>query len=686
MFKIAEPSFYLRKEFIEKYINKKPNFGFNGLGEIVFYRTYSRLICDDCLSREIDSTDEGNFCVECESKSIRNEFWYETVQRVVEGVYSIQKNHINSFKLGWDEERGQKSAEEMYDRIFTMKFLPPGRGLWAMGTSIIQKKGFGALNNCAFVSTENLQKELTKPFEFLMDMSMLGVGVGFDVKGAGTVEIHKPLEEQRIYTVADTREGWVESVKILLLSYFKKNQKTIEFNYSSIRPEGTLIRTFGGKASGSTPLKQLHERITTMFKDREGQLLTITDIVNVMNMIGCCVIAGNVRRTAEIVFGDYDNEEYLKLKDYQWDGKKYVGSNVERSAYGWTSNNSIFAKLGMNYERVAQQVSQNGEPGFLWLDNVQEYSRMNSKPDGKDRKAMGANPCVEQSLESYELCCLVETFPTLNVDLEDYKKTLKYTYLYAKTVTLGNTHWVETNRVLLRNKRIGCSMSGISQFIEKEGISVLKKWCEEGYKTLQKYDKIYSDWFAVPASIKMTSIKPSGTVSKLPGVTSGMHYPEANYFIRRIRVAKNSTLLPIIEQGGYHIEEDMTDSSSMVVDVPVAIEGIRTIEQVSAWEQMSLAAFLQKYWADNQVSCTVTFKEEEKKEIENMLNYFQYQLKGISLLPRIEMGSFPQMPEEKISKEEYDRLVSKIKPLDFSSKKGESSLGEKFCTNDSCSL
>ena len=145
-------NFKLKDEFIRKYISLNPGFGFNGLGELVYLRTYSRL------------KEDGT-----------NEQWYETIRRVVEGTYSIQKRHITQYDLGWDEDKAQESAQEMYDRMFQMKFLPPGRGLWAMGSSVIEERElYAALNNCAYCSTENLGKELTTPFEFLMDMSMLG--------------------------------------------------------------------------------------------------------------------------------------------------------------------------------------------------------------------------------------------------------------------------------------------------------------------------------------------------------------------------------------------------------------------------------------------------------------------------------------------------------------------------------
>ncbi|MFW6225439.1 MAG: fused protease/ribonucleoside-triphosphate reductase, partial [bacterium] len=284
------------------------------------------------------------------------------------------------------------------------------------------------------------------------------------------------------------------------------------------------------------------------------------------------------------------------------------------------------------------------------------------------------------------MCCLVETFPTKHESIEDYLRTLKFAYLYAKTVTLGNTTWAETNRVQLRNRRIGTSLSGIAQFIETRGIEELKSWLKQGYNTLKYYDDVYSDWLAIPKSIKLSTVKPSGTVSLLAGVTPGMHYPESNYYIRRIRISKNSSLLKEIINSGYKVEEDKNDSeNTMVVEFPVEIPNVRSISQVSMWEQLSIAAFLQKYWSDNQVSSTITFKEHEKNDIKNALNYFQYQLKSISFLPKIEKGAYPQMPYEEITKEQYEKEISNIKNIYLKDTK-EEAIPEKYCDTEHCEL
>ncbi len=652
--------FKLSENFINKYKRKKPPFGFNGLGELVYMRTYSRI-----------------------KENGKNERWWETVQRVVEGTYSMQMTWINSHQLGWNPWQAQKSAQDMYDRIFTMKFLPPGRGLWAMGTPITEEKGlYAALNNCAFVSTKTLKEDYSKPFCFLMDASMLGVGVGFDTKGAGEI-IVKGIQKDRdeiVYQIPDTREGWVESVRLLLESYFH-GQAPVEFDYNLIRPAGEPIKGFGGVASGYEPLEEVHEDIRKVLDINTGKPITITTIVDIMNLIGKCVVAGNVRRTAEIVFGDPHNEEYLDLKNYK--------VNPHRDQYGWTSNNSVFAELGMDYTDICKRIVDNGEPGLAWLDNMRHFSRMKNGGDDKDHRVAGGNPCLEQSLESYELCCLVETFPNNHDSFEDYARTLKYAYLYAKTVTLGRTHWSDTNRVMLRNRRIGCSVSGVAQFITNRGLDNLRLWLEDGYDVIQDWDGVYSDWFAVPKSIKTTSVKPSGTVSLLAGATPGLHYPESRFYIRRIRLSVNSDLIEPLKKAGYKIEKAFgSEDTTLVVEVPVDVgEGIRTVKELSIWEQFSLASFMQRHWADNQVSCTATFDPKtEADQLPNVLNYFQYRLKGISLLPRHDLGAYKQMPYEAIDEKEYNRQVKKLSNLSFGVIKNEEAEIDKFCNNDSCEI
>lgn len=284
-------------------------------------------------------------------------------------------------------------------------------------------------------------------------------------------------------------------------------------------------------------------------------------------------------------------------------------------------------------------------------------------------------------------------FPCRNIDLADFKRTLKFAFLYAKVVTLGQTHVPETNRVLLRNRRIGCSVSGLAQFVAKHNLDALKQWLTQGYDTIQYYDRVYSDWLAVPKSIKTTSVKPSGTVSLLAGATSGLHWPESRFYIRRVRLSRTSHLVERLRSEGYPIEPVADgDPNTVVVEFPIDVgEGVRTIDTVSMWEQLAMAAFLQRYWADNQVSCTVTFDPKtEGGQIAHALDYFQYQLKGISFLPRIDGGAYVQLPYQRIEEAEYLRRSAAITPASHLSGKPERSVSapdrlvDRFCDGDLC--
>ncbi len=663
-------SFKLDDDFVAQYKGVDPGFGYNGLGLLTYYRTYSRL------------KDDGT-----------NEQWFETVRRVVEGAYSLQKDHILSNELGWNNRKGQRSAQEMYDRIFKMKFLPPGRMLWALGTPTIHSKKVGqALFNCAFVSTNKMSvniEEAVKPFIFMMDMSMVGVGVGFDVEGAGSVEVNKQDSEEELYQIPDSREGWVSSVERLLFSFFARHfgfnkPCGVKFDYSKIRPAGATIQGFGGVSSGPEPLIKLHEQIRLVLNKLNGKHISITAIADIMNMIGQCVVAGNVRRTAQIALGAVNNDEYRKLKDYAWNSneQKYEGKMAHRAAWGWASNNSVKVNSETDFAEVAAQTAINGEPGYVFMDNIRAFSRMSDPADHKDSKAMGTNPCGEQTLESYELCCLIETFPSRAESKEDYLRTLKFAYLLGKTATLVNTTWAETNRVQKRNRRIGTSVSGVTNFISRRPLETLRNWLDAGYHEIQRWDEIYSSWLCVPRSIKTTSVKPSGTVSLLAGVNPGCHFPEFNYYIRRVRLAKTSELVPAIKEAGLKIEDDVVDPSSLVVEFPVHTEG-KSLKDVSIWEQVALAVFLQKYWSDNQVSCTVTVRPEEKSQIGTVLEYFKYDLKSISFLPKLENGAYAQMPYEAISREHYETLAEQIRPVSFVAL-AQDSAGEQFCSNDVC--
>lgn len=667
-------SFKLTEDFLSDYRSRKAPFGYqdvagNSVGEITFLRTYSR--------KKPDGTKET---------------WADVCERVINGMYSLQKDHCKTNRLPWNDQKAQASAKEAFDRLFNLKWTPPGRGLWVMGTPIVnEQKNSAALQNCAFVSTKEMSKQNpSKPFGFLMEASMLGVGVGFDDKGADAgFEIYQPVEPSE-YIIPDTREGWAESTMALINSFLKPNQKNWDFNYDAIRPYGAAIATFGGTASGPDPLIKLHNGIRKLFIGRAGEQLTRRDIADIGNMIGVCVVSGNVRRSAELLIGRIDDEDFLNLKNPERFPERN-SYDAETPGWAWMSNNSVEVEVGTDFTPIVDGIARNGEPGVIWMDMSRKYGRITDGPNNKDHRVVGYNPCAEQSLESYEMCTLVETYLNRHDSLADFKRTLKFAYLYAKTVTLLPTHWEETNAIMQRNRRIGTSMSGVANFADEKGLPVLRSWMDAGFNAVKDYDESYSEWLGIRASIKTTTVKPSGTVSILAGESPGVHWTVGGqFFLRAIRFGNTDPMLPLFKMANYRVEpaSESPDTTS-VVYFPVKSGAKRAERDVSIFEKIALAATAQRYWSDNSVSVTVSFDPEtEAEHIGTVLHMYDGQLKTVSFLPS---GNhvYPQMPYTQISEEEYEAYALELFPIDLAgvyAGLASDAIGDAYCTTDACEV
>ena len=668
-------SFKLPEDFIEKYSIKPSPFGFvdagsNSLGEITFIRTYSRVKEDGTKER-----------------------WYEVCKRVIEGMYSVQKNHAKENRLPWNDYKAQKSAQEAFDRMFNLKWTPPGRGMWAFGTPMtMEKRNSAALQNCAMVSTKDLDRnDPGALFAWVMDALMLGIGVGFDTVGQDKeFSIYAPSEIGSIYDIPDTREGWVESVRLLLNSYLRQGQVKQKFNYDSIRPFGAPIKGFGGVASGPEPLIKLHDQINKVIGGRVGEKLDSRAIVDIINLIGTCVVAGNVRRSATLALGSAGDKDFINLKNPEVFPERN-SFDSENPGWAWMSNNSISATVVTKYEDYVDLIVNNGEPGFIWLDVARNYGRLKDPADGKDYRVMGFNPCAEQPLESYELCTLVEVHLNRHEDKEDFLRTLKFAYLYGKTVTLVPTHWQQTNGIMQRNRRIGTSLTGIASFSDKHGLPTVREWMDEGYSNIKKYDHQYSEWLCVRESIRVTTVKPSGSVSILSGATPGVHWgPGGKFFMRAIRFGESDPMIHLFKAAGYKIEDDVVSANTKVVYFPIASEHQRAEKDVTLFEKIALAATAQKYWSDNGVSVTLSFdKETESKHVAPALHMYEGQLKAVSFLP---MGNtvYPQQPYTEITEEEYNGYVGKIAKINwdaiYDGVENLEAQGEAYCTTDACEI
>jgi intein/homing endonuclease len=1022
----------------------------------------------------------------------KQEEYFDTLKRAVEGCFQIQMDHCKQIGLPWNGYKAQISAQKMFEKMWEFKFTPPGRGLWMMGVDTLKEKKAAALQNCGFVSTKDIKKDFAKPFAWAMDMLMLGVGIGFDTKGKDTVIVSKPTGTSQDYIIPDTREGWVESMRLLLDSYTNGKDISMVFDYSKIRKAGEPIKGFGGIASGPGPLKKGHESISKLLDSLDGKEVTSVAIVDIMNFIGKLVVSGNVRRSALIAIGDAEDTYFITMKDPDmW--------SYELADRRWSSNNSIFVDNTFTINGIVDYISKNGEPGLANLYNMQHFGRLkdgfysenhpmyddadgfnpcvtadtwvmtsngpctveqlykiylpfdtqigdksykstpffktgnkpvyrlctkegfelkltadhkvlttdgnwieaqnlkkgcllqlndlrgydqswnslndnnhgishgyllghligdgtinNGKPiisvweeegyesvishienicksnfdtrsdfkgfyaisrdsenyvvehrltcsalrelsesydiyqgnktitdkieysssefyrgflgglfdtdgsiqgtqskgisirlsqadkvllqkvqrmllrlgiksviykrreagpqilpDGKggnatyickdiyelcisgdsillfediiclnnshkinklkklisnykrtpnktkyhctfteliyhrvedvydttvedvhrfDANGIIVHNCAEQCLESYELCNLVETYPANHNSSEEYLDTLKYAFLYAKSVTLLSTHSPETNSVMLRNRRIGVSMTGVQQALQKFGHSIFfQEFCDAGYEKVKHWDAIYSRWLGIPESKRKTTCKPSGTVSLLAGATPGVHCTHAPFYLRTVRLAANSPLLKPLQKAGYRIEVAITDleiyveklincgvlledeewwlrqldissipkniwktmvenGTTLVVYFPVEEHDFtKSKYDISVWEQLSVVRELQTNWADNAVSVTVTFKPEEKEDLKSAINFFLPYVKSLSFLP-LEKHAYLQAPYTDTSREEFDKYKNSLKPLNFKTTVEANIVGEKYCSNDTCEL
>jgi ribonucleoside-diphosphate reductase alpha chain len=567
---------------------------------------------------------------------------------------SIRKNHYLLNSLVWDEAKWQTYAQKLAISMFDMKWLPPGRGLWIMGTKYIYERGSAALNNCGAVDTT----DLSLAAEWTMDMLMCGVGVGFNTAWQGNNVAIPDKKDPVAYIIPDSREGWAESVKVLIDSYTKGGSWFL-FDYSVIRPEGSAIHGFGGTASGPAPLKVLHKRIENYLDNYcHGKINKTRCVADIMNAIGTCVIAGNVRRSAEILLGSVNDKTFLELKDYT--------KNPERAEIGWVSNNTVVLESTEDFEKlpmIAEHIRDNGEPGIMNLINVQKYARYGD--ESKDNASL-VNPCSEIPLESFELCNLSEVFPSRCMNEDDFYEALEYATFYASTVSLLPTHRSETNKIILRNRRIGVSISGIADMLDIYGTAELIRRLRKGYRLVRSVNQKLALEADIPVSVRVTTVKPSGTISQLVGCSAGMHFPTFQYAIRRMRVGNTSNVCKVLKSSGVPYQDDYYSANTTVFEFPVYHGKTRNATVVSAWEQFSILAMLQREWSDNMVSCTIYFDPKtEEAQIDDMLRQFVPIIKSVSMLPHSDTGAYIQMPYEGLTKEEYEARLAEIPSIDW---------------------
>jgi ribonucleotide reductase alpha subunit len=608
-------------------MNKQTITPWGEAGYITFKRTYARR-----LKETSEQTEE----------------FTDTVDRIIKAC-------DKQLKVGFTIEE----EKELKDIFLSLKGSVAGRFWWQLGTKTVENLGLASLQNCA----TTLVNHPIRPFTWAMDMLMLGSGVGYNIQREYVYELPrvKKVKITRLdtkdadYIVPDNRQGWVELLEKVLTSHFVTGKG---FTYSTIciRGKGTLIKGFGGVASGPEELCWGMENISKVLNNRAGKKVRPIDCLDIMNIIGYIVVAGNVRRSAQIAIGDMDDLQYLNAK--RWD----LG-NIPN--WRSMSNNSFVCNdINLAPDQVWQGYQGNGEPyGFINLNLAKSIGRTGDT-NYPDPNVIGFNPCAEQSLEDKETCCLAELYLPNISSLEELHKVVIYLYRICKHSLSLPCHHIETNDIVHKNMRMGIGVTGYLQATQKQ-----KEWLKNEYVQLREYDKEYSKLKGWPESIKLTTVKPSGTLSLLAGVTPGAHPGYSQYYIRRIRMASNSNLVSLCRANGYDVEHQRNfdgsqDKNTVIVSFPCKFpEHTKLAKHMTAIDQLNVIKELQTNWSDNAVSCTIYYKKEELSEIKEWLKTnYNNNIKTVSFLLHNEHG-FDQAPLEEITEEKYKELISKCKPI-----------------------
>lgn len=627
----------------------------SSVGYLTYKRTYAR---------KVDINDpEGP-----------TEEYAQTVSRVVNAC----RTQLN---VGFTEAEEQRLARYMLE----LKGTVAGRFLWTLGTDTVSRLGLASLQNCAF----RVIDKPVEPFTWAMDLLMLGSGVGYNIQKEH-VEKLPPVNSSFVrpvrsdasdadFIVPDSREGWVSLLgKTLKAAFLAHNTGKQTFTYSTqlIRSKGAPIKGFGGTASGPEDLVWGIDEIGKILEKRVGKQLRPVDCLDIMNIIGAVVVAGNVRRSAQIAIGDADDVEYLLAK--RWD----LGNIPSWRAM---SNNSVVCHdIGDLHDFFWDGYEGKGEPyGLINLKLSRKIGRL-GETQYPDPDVQGYNPCAEQSLADAETCCLAELYLPNIKTYEELIDVATLLYRVNKHSLALPCHLKATEAIVHKNMRMGIGITGFLQATQEQ-----KEWLKDAYVKIRKVDKEYSAAHGFPESVKLTTVKPSGTLSLLPGVTPGCHPAYARYMIRRIRISSDHALVEVCRTHGFPVEyqqnfDGSEDRSTVVVSFPFRHPDEAVLaKDMTALDQLETVKWLQQHWSDNSVSCTVYYRKEELPEIKKYLKKnYKLNHKSLSFLLHNEHG-FKQAPLEEITKEQYDALVASTKLISSISEL-DIGLDDSECASGAC--
>ena len=655
----------LTDEFISRY--KHMDSPMNQLGSFVYYRTYSRWLPEEK----------------------RREYWWETVRRSVEYNCSLVPTT-------------RAEAEELFDNVFHLRQFLSGRTFWVGNTSVARNYPMANFN-CSFQIIDSFEA-----FRDVFYLLMIGSGVGvrilkediaklpkvrtdFELIHKDYTAISMPEREDSTsleyfynhtvkITVGDSKEGWVQSIDYffkILYSNEYRNIKTVIIDYDHVRPKGEKLKSFGGTASGHISLKNMFEKINKAIKKaglRDGALdekkrvkLKPLDCLDIANIIGENVVVGGVRRTAEILLIDQDDEECIDAKSNlykQIDGQWVVDKEI---IHRQMSNNSIYYTRKPSRDRLRWQMDRmrySGEPGWV-----------NAEAGAKRRPNFnGVNPCGEILLDNKGLCNLttVNVFAFVRPDgTLDYNGLFKAQRLSAKAgyrmtcVELEIPTW---DAVQQRDKLVGCSLTGwqdmvnATQMTLEQQADLLRKLRSVAKKEVE----VYAVELGGRIPLLVTTIKPEGTLSQLPTVSSGVHFSHSPYYIRRVRISADDPLVKVCEELNYpvfpEVGQDWETCSTKVIEFPVKAPVGKTKYEISALEQLEIYKLFMENYVDHNCSITIHVRNHEWEAVEEWVWKNWDEVMALSFLS-LEDNFYELLPYEAIEEEEYERRVGQMQPF-----------------------
>lgn len=619
---------------------------------------------DDVFAKTVMSR---TYCREDPEKG-RKETPDEVFTRVLD---AFEKYYKNTLVLC---QRDLYDREKWFDMMSQGIALPAGRMLWSMGSTTIDKEGYLPMMNCSFVIVD----DPLEPIRYISKMLFLGCGVGFSLERKYFKTLQEKFERIRIragydqqfgeilrddaeraaYTVEDSREGWTS----FLVSVINAAIRQAPFLYSlaKIRPKGQFIKGFGGRSGDPEILGSVAEKMYNMVLKSRGATLEL--YYDLICLVAKLVVSGNVRRSALMAIGDPDDKEFLGLKDFS-----KMGHGTSHRSF---CNNSVkvdsFEQLGPDFWRTFHGNSE----AYGWVNTEKCYIQY----DGYRRHhPVGFNPCGEQPLASYEVCCLGEVNLAKVADNPAlFMEAAKMVYLFCKlSYTLGAPTEPKTDKICQDNQRIGVSLTGVAMVHNSPELWLL---LEEVRDMLREFDQEISVMLGVNPSVALTTIKPGGTLPKIAGAPGpGVHRPISRYQIRRVRFPGTSSLLRWLKSMGIPIEpefdpsgkptEEGTMVASFYLDNKEPYDGKFSDYQITRAglrDMFQRVAKVQEHWSENSVSVTIYFKlEDVESELIPLVKEYFPCLKCFSGLPYYG-HNFVQAPEEPISRDQYEHYLKNV--------------------------